>query len=289
MAFAFHRDESFAHAIQRLARHRLDAAIARLEETPRTDAAVHEARKSLKKARALTRLADEGLRHARRFDRRLGAVARALGRSRDAAVLLEVHRELRHALGRVESDRLEQALLREREEAEAGLVTASPSLLAALRDLRTDIADAPVRGGWSGGWRGIEAAYRRAAAAHRRAERSRDAKDLHRWRRRAKDQWYHLRLLLGAWPAGLTPLAGEVEAVCEALGTDHDLHVLGERVASLEPDAKRQRALARMIAARRVAAHEPALRLGARLYAEEPAAYAARLRGYWRAWSGDEG
>ena len=73
------------------------------------------------------------------------------------------------------------------------------------------------------------------------------------------------------------------------MGTDHDLHVLDERVAELEPAAERRRALARTITDRRGEAHPVALRLAERLYAEKPKAYAARLRAYWRAWAGDEG
>ena len=287
MGFAFHRDESFAHAVHRLIRQRLDAAVTCLEETPRTDAAVHEARKSLKKTRAVIRLAGAGMNRAGRFDRRLGTVARVLGRSRDSAVLLAAQRELRQELSRAESDRLESSLQHERKEAEAATTMALASLLAELRALRTDLVQKPVRGGWSVAWHGIEDAYRRGSAAHRQAARSGDGEDLHRWRRRVKDQWYHLRLLVGAWPAGLTPLASELEVVSDRLGTDHDLHVLSERAAVLEPDAKRRRALVRTIAPRRSEAQRIALQLGTRLYVEKPSAYAARLRGYWCAWSED--
>ena len=53
---------------------------------------------------------------------------------------------------------------------------------------------------------------------------------LHAWRKRAKDLWYHQRLLAPAWPDVLGAQAEEAHALTELLGDDHDLAVLAARL-----------------------------------------------------------
>ena len=51
---------------------------------------------------------------------------------------------------------------------------------------------------------------------------------MHEFRKRAKDLWYLLRLLAGAWPGLLDPSAEQLHELTEMLGDHHDLAVLGE-------------------------------------------------------------
>jgi hypothetical protein len=49
---------------------------------------------------------------------------------------------------------------------------------------------------------------------------------LHEWRKRAKDLWYHHRLLKDAWPGPVKAFADEADQLGKLLGDDHDLATL---------------------------------------------------------------
>jgi hypothetical protein len=108
---------------------------------------------------------------------------------------------------------------------------------------------------------------------------------LHEWRKRAKDLWYHLRILRGAWPALLGETADEAHRLTELLGDHHDLTVLAEDAAR-RPGllGKAEPRVQSLIARRQGELLEDAVVLGSRLYAEKPDAFGARLRAYWEAW-----
>jgi hypothetical protein len=109
--------------------------------------------------------------------------------------------------------------------------------------------------------------------------------NVHEWRKRVKDVWYHLRLVQDSWPPLLVPAAEEAHRLSELLGDHHDLAGLGERAArspafsSAELDS---------LNARVEAAQEEMLRQAApiaeRLYAEKPRAFTRRLGCYWASW-----
>ncbi|MBA3684710.1 MAG: CHAD domain-containing protein [Planctomycetes bacterium] len=285
MTFLFHAKESCAHAVRRLGSQRIDHAIAALAEAPRSEKAVHDARKSIKKARAIIRLVEDGLEGVGRLDRRLGRVARQLGAPRDALVLIQRFADLQrgHRLGAA-GDRLAEAFAQQRVATETALQAALPQMLEALAEVRRRVKRCDPSGGWALAWRGIERVYADAAKAHRRAQRSRKATDLHRWRRRLKEQWYAIRLLVPAWPEALQPLNQELSRLSDTLGLNHDLHVLGTEIRRRETDRDRKRTLLRSLGVRRESTSAEALRHGERLYAEDPAAYARRLHRYWRLW-----
>jgi len=90
MSFRLKHRRSIGRELERLVRKELRAAIARLEEGPPDEASVHEARKSVKKVRAIVKLlrAPLGPRYAAE-NKRLRAVARRLSQLRDADASLE--------------------------------------------------------------------------------------------------------------------------------------------------------------------------------------------------------
>jgi CHAD domain-containing protein len=120
----------------------------------------------------------------------------------------------------------------------------------------------------------------RAAAARRRED------DFHRWRKRAKDLWYELRLLEGAWEGPLKALAAEAGRLSDLLGDHHDLAVLREDLHERRLGEEETRALAAAIEARQEELGGAALDLGRRIYAERPKRFSRRLRRYWKAWRG---
>jgi CHAD domain-containing protein len=110
--------------------------------------------------------------------------------------------------------------------------------------------------------------------------------NVHDWRKRAKDLWYHVRLVRRAWPGLLKETADEAHELADLLGDHHDLAVLRDDVREDPAIAAASDELARLLDAideRQGELLEKALGLGARLYAEKPKAYGIRLRKYWNA------
>ncbi len=131
---------------------------------------------------------------------------------------------------------------------------------------------------------GIEDAYRRGRRALRRA-RDRPTDDhMHEWRKSVKHLWYQVRLIERAAPSVLEALVTALDDLAEALGDDHDLAVLVDRLAA-DPKSfggkqgvKRARRLAR---GQQADLRRRAFRLGATVYAETPRAFTHRMGAYW--------
>jgi CHAD domain-containing protein len=291
------RNEPPTAGMRRIAAGRADDALDQLRGKGEHDfaGAVHEARKDLKKLRSVLRLvrADLGDEVYRRENDRFRDAGRLLSRARDAQVKLETLASLRERHGgQLADERLapyEDALVEERDreanpDDDGGTV---PRTVAEIEAGRAAVADWPLEADdwWLVG-PGLERAYRRGRArfADVRAEAS--AENVHEWRKRVKDLWYHLRIVCKSWREVLDETADQAHELSDLLGDHHDLAVLRgdalERRELLAPDDldellgaidERQRELA-----------GEAIRLGHRLYAEKPKAFARRMRSYWEAW-----
>ena len=134
---------------------------------------------------------------------------------------------------------------------------------------------------------GAVRAYSRGRDALAAAESDPSAENLHEWRKRVKDLWYHQRLLRNAWKEPLKAMAAESHELADLLGDEHDLAVLAERLTRSADltggallDAETMQAL---IAERRAELQAAALDVGRRVYAEKPKAYGRRLARYLEA------
>jgi CHAD domain-containing protein len=129
---------------------------------------------------------------------------------------------------------------------------------------------------------GSERAYRRGRDAFRAALDDPSAERLHDWRKRAKDLWYHQRLLRDAWPGPLKAFAAECDALGSLLGDDHDLATLAELLGGdfQPPPSVDTKHVLELIAARRGELQAEAFELGRRVYAEKPKAFGRRLGRY---------
>src|SRR5882672_1152282 len=85
MPYRLRKNEPVAKGIKRLAAEQIDYARGQLAQTGDTEKAIHEARKSVKKTRALLRLVGYGAE-----DKRLRNIGRALSEVRDAAAMIQV-------------------------------------------------------------------------------------------------------------------------------------------------------------------------------------------------------
>lgn len=260
-------------------------------------AAIHAARKDLKKLRGVVRLVRSqlGADLYRKEDRRYREAARALAQNRDLEVKVETLVALRRRCGEEIADDLAAAWLaaleRDRDEA-ARQATAGATrsgieaARAAIAAGREEIAGWPLRGD---SWELFEAdllrGYRHGRRAMKRARAKPTAENAHEWRKRAKHHWYQLRILREAWSPVLSETAEQAHRLTELLGDHHDLAVLAEDLASRDLDGGRGAAEG-VIQRRQQQLLKEAFEIGARLFAEKPKAFGRRMKAYWAAWLG---
>jgi CHAD domain-containing protein len=263
----------------------LDDAVGRARDDLASDpvTTVHEIRKDIKKARSLLRLARPGLpaKAYKRENRRLRDTARGISGTRDADVLAETVDKLaeRYA-GRLPKRSF--TTLKRRLAAQAGEGGSGDwaGLLGALEQARAHAAELPFAGCDRDTLRaGAVRAYARGRNALAAAERDPSVERLHDWRKRAKDLWYHQRLLREAWKEPLKAQAAEAHRLADLLGDDHDLAMLAERMADV-PETVDAETVRTLIAERRAELQHEALQLGRLVYAEKPKAYGRRLGRY---------
>src|SRR3954447_20864014 len=281
-SFRFLEDESVPDGLQRIAHGRLDHALDELrgKSDSSTEEAVHEARKDMKKLRAVLRLArdelgDDVYRHENECFR---DAARALSGARDADVMLGTLKGLDGSFPELRS-----ALKEHRRGASPG--DATGEVIATLEAARDRVEEWPLeRDGFGALEGGLRRTYRRGRRALEAVEEEPGTEILHEWRKREKDLWYHLTLLRESWPAVLKVTADEAHELSDRLGDDHDHAVLAEWAHDRLEDEELTDFDA-AVAARREVLQREALDLGRRLYSERPRAFVPRISGYWDAWA----
>jgi CHAD domain-containing protein len=235
MAFELNRDEPVDAGLERLAKKTLSKGLAALAKAPTADA-VHEARKSVKKIRAIVSLVERSAGHTRPIRKSLRRASRRLSPLRDARAIAdtctrlvdESPNNLRPVLRAIARSLAARARRLERKAFERDLRGDTRRTLRrtrrALRQARLDRVGEQAVGD------GVQRAYRRARRALRDAQASGGPEDFHRWRKRVKTLWYHARLLVTHWRThDAVDTLGKIE---EWLGEDHNVGVLRERLAS---------------------------------------------------------
>ena len=283
-----------ADALRAAVREQLDDAVRRLRDDRGDDPAeaVHEARKDLKKARSLLRLARPGLPGDvyRRENAALRDTGRSLSGARDADVLVETAADLgeRYAgqLPEAQFAALGAGLAAAGAEARANASAAAADAVATLDGVAARVEDWPLeRCDHDTLVHGATRAYKRGRAALAAVEKTPSVERLHDLRKRVKDLWYHGRLLEEAWPRVVKAQSKAAHDLADLLGDDHDLAVLAERVeGGVATDAPiDDEAVLGLIARRRAELQAEAMPIARRLYAEPPEAFRARLGEYVRA------
>jgi CHAD domain-containing protein len=292
MAYRLSMADDLPSAVRACAHEQLEGAVKRLEHADEDPVdAVHEARKHLKKTRALLRLVRPalGTRAYRRENDALRELGLALSEARDADVLAEAAAGLaeRYAgqLPASDFEQLRAVLAAEATAARAEDDEDRAAVAAGLREALARVEQWPLEGaGWDAVLAGAARAYARGRTALAATWEEPSDERLHAWRKRAKDLWYHARLLTPTWPAVLEAQGEEAHVLSELLGDDHDLallHARLERGLTLDPAAEADLAsLLALVGERRGELRAQAWRLGGRLYAESPKAFARRLARY---------
>jgi CHAD domain-containing protein len=301
-ATRFRRDETIGGGVRRICVRRLGRAAAVLTAPGvDRDSAVHSARKSMKRVRGIIRLVRDqvGRRVYREENVVVRDTARILAPVRDGAVMLQV---LDRVVERFELDAADFAATRHwlearHREARTGVLndrTALAHVVTSLRACRLRFARWPVDetghpmavpDRFDSIALGLQRVYRRGRQAAVRGAVEPSTAVLHEWRKRVKYLRYQMEALTPIWPAVVGTAATELDHLGETLGEEHDMAVF-ER--TLERDGRipgNERDLLLVLAhAERARLQAEARPLGARLYAEKPAAFVARIGSYWDAW-----
>ncbi len=289
MPFRFKKSESPAKAVRRVCRERVGAALDCLRKSERP-AAVHGARKEIKKLRALFRLMRGEISAGtyRKGVKALRAAADCLASARDARVMLKAFEKLVGPSAR-QFPGIENAL-KEHARREARQFRRNDSVALAERLLRKThrrVGDLKIKaGGWTAIEPGLRQSYQRGWAACRLVCKQPAPENFHDWRKHVKDLWFYFCLLHPVWPAATRAMTDELELLGEQLGEDHDLFLLQQFVAEhCAAQTEEVKTLNRLIAARQRQLRAAALTLGSRLYAETPAKFCRGLSNF----GGDRG
>lgn len=288
MPFRFKKKESPSKAVRRVCRERVGAARKRLRKSDRP-AAIHGARREIKKLRAVFRLVrgEIGRSAYRKGVDALRAAADFLAAPRDARVTLKAFRKLAgHARPRFAGI---EEVLREHCRRETRRFQKRDAAAAADRILRkTDRRAGGLRiksVGWSAIEPGLKESYRRGREACALVHRKPSAENFHEWRKQVKNLWHYFLLLRPAWPAEIRAMTEELELLGRHLGDEHDLFLLEQFVAKHCTGQGGEAAVLKpLIKSRQKTLRTAALKLGSRLYAEPPEVLCRKLRQCWDLW-----
>jgi CHAD domain-containing protein len=286
MSYRLHLDETVRHGLKRIVRRQLRRAQQSLRET--SEERVHEARKSVKKVRAIVRLLRQTDTAGIGKDaRRLRSAGRVLSRLRDAdavlATLDRVRRRFPKRLPEHTAAIIRRELIRTKAQIKKGrrntrrVAHATRSLRCVYQSLRRwqvpklgpiDVADL------------LTPAYRASRKAMLKVRKTTRPSDVHQWRKQVKTVWYQLRLLEERAPS-LRTMLQHFERLETVLGEHHDLAVLQAIVARdhrrrRSPEALRQ--LSTLTHQMQTTLRRQALSQGKRLLDDKPKSFARALR-----------
>jgi CHAD domain-containing protein len=293
LAYSFKPGAAVPREVRRIAGEELDAAVASLKGGRLgRDESIHDARKRIKKVRALLRLVREELGGS--FDSnniRLRDAGRALSQFRDAAVTLETFDALREKcageIGKQALPFVRQGLIvhKSRLERPAELERILREAPSELLAVRREMDRLPISSdGFSAISPGLRTAFRNGRKAMETARADPRAEHFHAWRKRVKDHWYHVRLLQDLRKDELNNEKDRLKKLEDALGNDHNLEVLRGVVASeagLYGSAGDIDLLFRVIESHQKELREESLALGEHVYKERTKDLVARLGELW--------
>ena len=297
MDYRLHPHETVAGGCRRVACEEIAIVLQQLHECAAADdpaPAVHQARRHLKKLRALLRLlrpaiGDTAFARENRCFRRAG---RRLSQARDAEVCLQTLRTLEADAGAEAQPALAATevsfadlLGHHRRPAQRTLDAVAASLVKAAARV----------GEWSfeaEGWDALEPGFarlcRRERKASKRAAKDATVEELHTWRKRVKDLGAAFTLLRDLQPEETRLLRKSAKTLADLLGADHDLAVLRETLRderTPRPVGKSgRRALSAKVEGRRRAVQEEAMAAGKSLRCHKPKKMTRQFGRWWRNW-----
>jgi CHAD domain-containing protein len=245
MAYRIDAGQPIPDEIRRVFFEEIDSAVKQLTTHPSKDRdeSIHEARKSLKKLRALLRLVTPliGNETYRKENQALRGVGRKLSHLRDARATIEIFEavvkeaEARKTLdgSLIQSIRSRLEEHKSQTEQRIDIEETLRSAVAALQSVRGHVDEYQLSpGGFEDLERGLKNVYRRGQKAMKKAVKTSAADNFHNWRKRVKDHWYHMRLLGALDTAFVETREEDLRKLETWLGDDHNLVVLRDTINS---------------------------------------------------------
>jgi CHAD domain-containing protein len=293
VAFRLKQDAPIAAEVRRIVLRQLELAISELHSVgdPQSDEAVHDARRRVKKIRAIIRLVRPVLAGGgRSVDRDLSRVSRLLAPVADGQGVVETLEELAHRYAKtLPKPTLEAArvgVIRNSARADHQAEARGIMKIAAgtLRHERKRIKQWRIEArGFRAIEPGLEESYKRARRMMLHTWSKPRPSRFHSWRRCVKDHWFHVRLLEGRCGNHLLAHQRRIEALDGILGEYHNVILL--RDVLVKDTALTRDEVARCL--RVVARYQRVLRrhaemLGVRVFIERPRRFVRRVHRLWR-------
>jgi len=293
VGFRLKSGESVSNEVRRIVLRQLDLAASELVSVgdPESDEAVHDARRRVKKIRAIIRLIRPVLAKPFRSDPDLRRVSKMLAPVADGKGVIDTLNELLHRYRKqlprktaaaIRSDLIAREKQIDRKAADDGVLQRAKKTLRQERERvkRWKLSE----DGFRAIAPGLKDSVRRARDGMVTAWLHPTASSHHTWRRYVKNHWFHVRLLQGRCNGGLQPYQHQLEALDGVLGEYHNLVLLHEVLVSDSTLSRRE--VARCL--RIVERYQRALRrnaqvLGMRIYDEKPRRFVRRVKNLWDA------
>lgn len=293
MGFCLKQNEPVVKEIVKIVLRQFEMADTELTDigNPSGDAAIHKARRRVKKIRALILLVRPGLggtfgplnKRLRETMHLLAPIADGQGVVHALDQMAERYREdfSPPVFATIRAGLVEREARADRR---AKVERVLQRARATLKAERARVKDWGLRGG---GFRsiagGLETSFRRARKAMAITVEHPTADNYHAWRRRVKEHWFHVRLIERRCGNRLARYKRGLESLDECLGEYHNFALL-RTILSADPFVSRQETARRLRIIRRYQAElrRRANTLGARLYHEKPRHFIRRIQAFWQ-------
>jgi CHAD domain-containing protein len=288
VAYRLRKDESVSEGLRRVVTRELRTAAKELKAAGPSEEAIHEARKSIKKVRAVLELMrpdQMGTQLDRKLLRRAGHLLSPL---RDADALFDsadTFCDQRRAKLSAQTCSAIRDVLKQHKQrlcTTATLEQAGRRAAKTLDRLRWSAEDwAWKRVGFPAFSRAVQRIYKKARRDMARAQVSKSARDFHQWRKRVKTLWYALRLVEAR--VGRRRSLADLERLEAFLGEDHDLLTLRTHLDGSGRLRTSERArVGELLDERHAELRRKALSLGERVFKTTPKTFVREFRQQWR-------
>jgi CHAD domain-containing protein len=284
MSYRFEKKETISDGVQRITSEEIHFVIAELNSVPLQSENIHEARRHLKKVRALLRLVRKRFPSALfKKERETFRVAgKMLSPIRDVRVISKALVSLKGSAGKINPGFLflTAVLQTDCDRREMGKTELS-GITKLLRAALGRVENRPLaKPGCSEIRAAMERSFLRCKKSFRKSIETEKNEAFHEWRKRVKDLEYHLRLFEKAWRKNTKCSWGKIKRLDDLLGEDHDLVLLTEKLRGFKfQSGELQNGYQKIVTAickRRAKLQQRAMKIGKETFKERPGIFVRR-------------